>query len=298
MGARTVPEQGQPEQAAPDQALPADAGQPVPGRPASFRRVRTLTVGPAGTSNEVLVVGDGEPVTLVAHAWGASARVMLPTVVNLPGTKAVVNFRGYGGSSPRPDGWTYAGLAAELAAVTDAVGATAAIGQSMGAGALLALVDQRPDLFEALALLLPPALDAPIPPDVLELFRRLYVARLSGDEDKLRAEIAAGMSAELRAARGTELYLRAYAMVMGHSSPTQRPGDIPVADRARLAQVRARVLVVGQEGDLIHRTETVGAVTAALPGALAHVFPASAPMWSGRRTLRALLEELLAGGRK
>ncbi|OAA25868.1 putative hydrolase or acyltransferase of alpha/beta superfamily [Frankia sp. EI5c] len=258
-------------------------------------QVRTLTVGPPGASNEVLVVGDGTPVILVAHAWGASARVMLPTVLRLPGTKAVVNFRGYGGSAPRPDGWTYADLADELAGVAEAVGATTGVGQSMGAGALLALADRQPDLFTTLALLLPPALDEPIPPDVLEMFRRIHGARLVGDPDELRAEIAACMTPELRGARGGDLYLRAYAlMLLACTAPTERPGNAPVASRSGLARVGARTLVVGQEGDLIHRTATVAEVATALPRARTHVFPAAVPMWSDRRTLRGLLTDHLA----
>ncbi|WP_230204909.1 alpha/beta fold hydrolase [Parafrankia elaeagni] len=261
------------------------------------KKVRTVTVGGPGASNEVLVVGEGEPVILAAHAWGASARVMLPTVLNLPGTKAVVNFRGYGGSSPRPDGWTYPELAAELAAVADAVGATSAIGQSMGAGALMALVDREPSRFEALALLLPPALDEPIPPDVGELFRRIHLARHGGDPDELRTEIAACMSPELLSVRGADAYLRAYALMLAACTPpTQRPGNAPVTDRGRLARVQSRVLVVGQDGDFIHRTLVVGEVAAALPHARTHVFPATAPMWSDRRSLRAMLRDLLTGG--
>ncbi|WP_241840374.1 alpha/beta hydrolase [Frankia sp. CcI49] len=251
---------------------------------------RTVTVGVGGASNEVIVVGDGEPVVLVAHAWGASARVMLPTALGLPGTKVVVNFRGYGGSSPRPNGWTYPELADELAAVAAEFGATAAVGQSMGAGALLALAAREPGLFTTLALLLPPALDEPIPPDVLEIFRRIHLARHGGDEDELRAEIATSMTSQLHGVRGFDVYLRAYALMLtACSPPTELPGNAPLADRAALARVGARALVVGQDGDLIHRTEVVGEVAAALPHARTHVFPATAPMWSDRRALRALL---------
>ncbi|MCK9929251.1 alpha/beta hydrolase [Frankia sp. Mgl5] len=259
------------------------------------RAPEVRAVGARGAVNEVLVVGDGEPVVLVAHAWGASARVMLPTVAGVPGTLVAVNFRGYGGSSPRPNGWTYADLAEELAGVARAVGASAAVGQSMGAGALLALADGEPDLFTAMALLLPPAVDKPIPAEIHEMFRRVHVARLAGDPAELRAEIARCMSPELRDARGGAVYLRAYAlMLMACSAPTERPGNAPVPDRARLARVRARTLVVGQEGDLIHRTETALALAAALPAARSHVFPATAPMWSERLALRTLLTDHLA----
>jgi 3-oxoadipate enol-lactonase len=107
----------------------------------------------------VLAVGAGAPVTVVGHGLGASYDETRPLVGGLPGTRVLHRFRGHGDAplGAGPVSWELLGR--DLLATADEVGATRAIGVSLGAGALLALLAEHPDRFERVVLLLPAALD-------------------------------------------------------------------------------------------------------------------------------------------
>ena len=80
-----------------------------------------------------------------------------------PGTKVRFCFRGHGHSStPEPGAYAYADFARDLDAVAAQHGATAAVGTSLGAGALAHLLAREPDRFERLVFLLPPSLEGSI----------------------------------------------------------------------------------------------------------------------------------------
>ena len=75
----------------------------------------------------------------------------------------------------------YSALADELDAVATHVGATNALGVSMGAGAICHLVERVPDRFERVVLALPAVLDTPRTDSALE--RLLEMGRLAQEHD-------------------------------------------------------------------------------------------------------------------
>lgn len=213
--------------------------------------------------------GSGAPVTLVGHGLGATpGEARLPTS-GLPGTKVVVTLPSHGDEPDAPEGyWTYRRIAADLRAAARETGATRAVGVSLTAGALLALLADEPGAFERVALLLPAVLDEPRRP----LGREEAIAAVGGPPD---------YQAERR---------RAFARLDGALS--QLPGQVAVADRASLALVTAPVLVIGATDDPLHPEDVAKQVAASFPnGALELV-----PSWlTHRADVRGWLVDFLRG---
>lgn len=134
-------------------------------RPAG--RVTSLLEGPDGLL-EFTTTGSGSPATVFAHGVTGSIETTRPFGSGVRGSRTFLHFRGYGASAAAETPWTYAALADELRAVADHVGATQALGVSMGAGALCALLARTPLRFERLVFVLPAALDQPRTDDALD----------------------------------------------------------------------------------------------------------------------------------
>src|SRR5512132_2421811 len=109
----------------------------------------------------VEVDGAGEPVTVVAHGLTNNRNELAALTPLVPGTKVRFDFRGHGRSSAPETGYAFADFARDLEAVSDHVGATRAVGTSLGAGAIASLLTRRPERFERMVWLLPAALDLP-----------------------------------------------------------------------------------------------------------------------------------------
>ncbi|WP_158846943.1 alpha/beta fold hydrolase [Saccharothrix deserti] len=213
--------------------------------------------------------GSGAPVTLVGHGLGATpGEARLPTS-GLPGTKVVVTLPSHGDAPDAPEGyWNYRRIAADLREVARETGATQAIGVSLTAGALLALLAEEPDSFERVALLLPAVLDEPRP--VLD--REDAITAVGGPPD---------YQAERR---------RAFARLDGALAAF--PGQVAVADRAALAQVTAPVLVIGTTRDPLHPEDVAKQVAAAFPRGRLELVPS----WSTHRgDVRGWLVDFLRG---
>jgi 3-oxoadipate enol-lactonase len=118
---------------------------------------------PPGGHLEYLVAGVGapDPVTVFAHGRGSGIEETRPLGSGVPGRKVFFHFRGYGRSSPAPDPWHPAD---DLRAVADHVGATRAVGASMGAAAVGTLAGR----FSRVVLYLP-AVPTPVPVPALVL---------------------------------------------------------------------------------------------------------------------------------
>ena len=134
-------------------------------RPAG--RVTSLLDGPSGLL-EFITTGSGLPATVFAHGVNGSIETTRPFGSGVTGSRTFLHFRGYGASADPEMPLTYAALADELRAVADHVGATQALGVSMGAGALCALVAHTPLRFERLVFVLPAVLDRPRTDDSLK----------------------------------------------------------------------------------------------------------------------------------
>lgn len=240
------------------------------------------------------VFGRGEPVTVFGHGVASSPEDVRFLGSGLRGTKVFPSFRGHGGTGDPAGGWDYAGVARDLLAVAEETGATRAVGVSMGAGAVLRVLAERPDRFERCALLLPPART----PDRLAALVRHAQAVERGDD--LESYLWAELPDDLRAMRGMR------GVVRERAARQARPGVAlmlrglaasgpPVEDLGALAAVRASCLVVAQEDDETHPVEVAWEWAAALPGARLHVFARPWSLLRERAALRVLLGGFLDG---
>ncbi len=127
-------------------------------RPAG--RITSLLDGPLGPL-EFTTTGSGLPATVFAHGVDGSIEATRPFGSGVRGSRTFLHFRGYGASADSDVALTYAALEDDLRAVADHVGATQALGVSMGAGALCALLAHTPLRFERLVFALPAVLDRP-----------------------------------------------------------------------------------------------------------------------------------------
>ena len=213
--------------------------------------------------------GSGAPVTLVGHGLGATVgEARLPTS-GLPGTKVVVTLPSHGDAPDAPEGyWTYRRIAADLRAVARETGATQALGVSLTAGALLALLAEEPDAFDRVALLLPAVLDEP---------RNLL--------DREEAIAAVGGPPDYQAERR-----RAFARLDGALAAL--PGQVALPDRAALARVTAPVLVIGATEDPLHPEDVAKQVAGSFPNGRLELVPS----WlSHRGDVRRWLLDFLRG---
>lgn len=251
---------------------------------------RTVDVGGVTAA----VVGSGAPVTVLAHGIGGSAAETRPLAARLRGTRVLVEFRGHGRSAALPGGWHYDLLAHDLAAVADATGASRAVGLSLGSGALLRLLLAQPDRFERLAFVLPAAIDDQRADGATLRLERLGAAIDGGDVDAVAAMLLEEVPAASRNRRGVPLLLRRRAAAMvERPSPQPLFADRPVHDVADLQRVTAPALVVGQEGDPLHRLDVAEDLVRALPSAHLLAVPPGGVFWTASRAVQDALAEHL-----
>ena len=245
------------------------------------------------------VVGEGGPVTVFAHGLGESIAAARPLGTGLSGTRVFFDFRGHGASAvaePDQAEWGYPALAHDLRSIADAHDATRAVGTSMGAAALLHLLSQTPDRFERLVFFLPAALDSVRPEGQARLDE---LARLvdAGDPEQLAAALLAYLPAAVRDSRVAAVHARGSAAeLVGTDVPRvmRAIGQVaPLSSVEVLASVRVPALVIGQEGDDVHRLVVARRLAAALPDARLEVFGPGGALWQERRRLRAVLSDFL-----
>jgi pimeloyl-ACP methyl ester carboxylesterase len=194
------------------------------------------------------------------------------------------------------DGWDYDLLAADLRTVADAVGATRAVGLSVGAGALLHLLASTPDRFERLAFVLPAALDRSRSDGATARLDRLAAAMRIGDVAHLTELLLHEVPPEIRQERAPQVLMKRRARQLAFSEPPFPRGDVrPVDDLAELAGIRAPSLVVAQEGDDLHTLAIAHTLAEALPNASLQVLPSGGVFWTARFAARDLLAEHLTG---
>ena len=258
-----------------------------------------LVDGPAGRI-EVLRAGSGDPVTVFAHGLASSIAQTRPFGSGVPGTRVYLHFRGHGATdSPLPERspWTYAALAGELRAVADHVGATRALGVSLGSHALLSLVARDPARFERLVFVLPAAIDRPSP--------STHGVEMADLVDRRDVEGVARMLVEwqppsVRDLPAVRVWARRHAdEIAGTALATalrELPEQVPLPDGAdALRSVEAPALVVAQEGDPIHPVEVAERLSSLLPRCRLEVLPAGGVLWRDRPVLRDLVSGFLSG---
>jgi len=256
-----------------------------------------LLPGPEGDL-EVLTVGHGRPATVFAHGLAGSIPTTRPYAVRVPGQRTFLHFRGHGRSAAPAGGWDYRGLARELWAVADHVGADQALGVSLGAGALCAGLAADPARFRRLVLVLPAVIDRPRDDAAMARFARLADLVEAGGTDGVAAHLLAEQPAELRDDPGVRRWCREQAeRLVG--TPVGRalrelPHERPVADRAALTRVTAETLVLAQEADPAHPVSVAEELAALFPRASLTVLPPGGIMWRHRARVRDLVGSFLS----
>lgn len=260
-------------------------------------RTATLTTA-YGASLEFLTVGSGDPVTLFAHGLAGGIPDTRPLGSAVDGTKVFLHQRGHGASTATPGRWSYADLAADLAAVADQVGATRALGVSLGAGALCRLLADDPGRFERVVFFLPAVLDTPRTGVLRERMAAFAQAAATGDADLAGRLIGAEVPAEFRDTPAARTFVaQRVGALLGPGlgdSLTALPDDVPLPDGiGALAAVTAPALVLGSEGDPAHPADVTRWLAAALPAATSHVYPGPGVLWTHRADLRSRISTFL-----
>jgi pimeloyl-ACP methyl ester carboxylesterase len=259
--------------------------------------ITSLLEGPDGLL-EFITTGSGLPATVFAHGLAGSIQTTRPFGSGVRGSRTFMHFRGHGASAAPETPWTYAALAGELRAVADHVRATQALGVSMGAGALCALLAHTPLRFQRLAFVMPAVLDRPRTDEALD--RLVQMARRADDRDveALAALLLAGEHVSVRTQPEVQLWCRRQAGTLV-GTPVSRalrslPTAVPFTDRAVLAAVTVPALVIAQEQDPAHPVWVAEQLAAALPDAHLEVLAPGGLMWRHRAVMRDLIGGFLS----
>jgi len=249
-------------------------------------------------SLEFLTTGSGLPVTVFAHGLAGSIQTTRPFGSGVRGSRTFLHFRGHGASTAVGTPWTYAALADELRAVANHVGATQALGVSMGVGALCALLARTPLQFERLVFVMPAVLDRPRTDDGLDRLAEMAQCVDNRDVEGLTALLLQGESMSVRTRPVVQLWCRRQAVTMVGTSVSLAlralPTAVPLTDRGVLAAVTAPVLVVAQEEDPAHPVWVAQQLAAALPHAHLEVMAPGGVLWRHRALMRELIGEFLS----
>jgi pimeloyl-ACP methyl ester carboxylesterase len=249
-----------------------------------------------------VATGDGDPTTLFVPGLAQSIADTRSFGSAVEGRRVFVDLRGHGGSAaPRsPSGWTYQGLAGDVSTVADAVGASRALGVSLGAGALVRLLADHPTRFERVVLALPGMLTGPRSDAELSLTDALADALVDGPGGDPTATASALVQIQPESVRGrtdVKLWARRHAAELGGRRDTADairllPRATAVDSLQALRDVGAEVLVLAQRGDAVHPLASAEALVCALPRA--QLVVSDVPwIWGGRSALRETVSGFL-----
>ena len=274
-------------------------GAPRTGRPTLPQPETELVDTPHGVRLERLVTGDGEPVTVFAHGLAGTIATTRPLGSAVAGRKVFFQFRGHGRSDTPAGRWQYADLARDLRAVADLSRATRALGVSLGAGALTRLLWESPDRFDRVVFFLPAVLDEPRPALARQRLTDLLDAVHGGDEAEVAEQVALELPAQVRNTPVGWAYLRQRVeqLLRDGLAPALAtlPGQQAVRERAGLATVTGRALVIGCQGDDLHPAAVAEQLAEVLPDATLHVYDRPGVLWTNRADLRERISDFLNG---
>lgn len=281
----------------PDRFRPPVTRGPQTGRPTLPAPPTELIATPHGVELEQLVTGEGDPVTVFAHGLGSGIAETRPLGSAVRGRKVFFQFRGHGQSAAPGGTWTYLDLARDLRAIADLAGATRALGVSLGAGALTRLLADNPGRFERVVFFLPAVLDTPRPAAAHERLTALLSAIEVGDAAAVADVIAQEVPAQLRNSPPVWAFLRQRLDQLMRDGLAAGLAGLPeqaaLDDRAGLAAVSARCLVIGCRGDDLHPSVVAEQLAAALPKADLHIYDRPGILWTQRADLRSRISDFL-----
>ncbi|MGB3186553.1 MAG: alpha/beta fold hydrolase [Ornithinimicrobium sp.] len=253
-----------------------------------------MVAGPFGPL-ETLTRGRGAPHTVFVHGLTGSIATTRPYAGRTPGTRTFAHIAGHGRST-RPAELSYPTLAREVWAVADDVQADAAVGISMGAGALCAGLSSDPDRFDAVVLALPASLDRPRV--AMQEFTGLARLVQAADSEAVTAHLLAFEPADVADLPEVQRWCaeQAARLLAGSAAAALEalPHQVPVADAATLAAVEAPVLVIAQTDDEIHPVSVAEELAQVLPRARLEVFGAGGIIWAHRERVTTVVGDFLA----
>jgi len=258
------------------------------------------TVVSEGVRLAVDVVGEGDPVTVVGHGLTGSRRDFHLLAPFIPGTKVLFDFRGHGQSEAPPPGQYSMDLFAEdVDNVAAAFDATALVGVSLGGGATLRLLRSKPERFRRLVFVLPARLERSDEARgrLLRLADLLESRSVEEVADLLVAEEEAEGSFD-RFPASRDRRREAILAMNAHGIPRairEVIDDPPLASGEPLNRVTAPALVVGQEGDPVHRADVARELAATLPNAELILFEDRHAMLAEVAALTQRIAGFLAG---
>jgi pimeloyl-ACP methyl ester carboxylesterase len=246
--------------------------------------------------------GSGEPTTVFGHGVSSSIEDTRFLGSGVHGTRTFLHFRGHGASGDPGDGYDYAGVTRDLRAVADETGATAAVGISMGAGAILGVLEDAPDRFERIVFVLPAGLDQPRTDGSMAALSAHAEVLERRDLDELTDLLQSGLPEDLATIPEVRTLMAERAVRQLANPGLVRalrglPSTPPVRDRDALRKVAARCLVIAQEDDEVHPASVGREIADLIPGCELHVFPRPYAMLRERDRLRDLVAGLLNGDR-
>jgi 3-oxoadipate enol-lactonase len=207
------------------------------------------------------------------------------------------HFRGHGRSAPSPSPWSYAALAAELRGLADHVGATRAVGVSLGAGALTNLIADAPRRFNRLVFFLPAVLDEPRGDAAMARLAQMAALIDARDVQGLAGILLGDQPAGVRDRDDVRVWAEGRARTLAgtavSSAVREISAEVAIADVGPLAAVVAPALVIAQQGDEAHPVQVAERLAGALGNARLHIFDADGALWTHRRELRALVAGFL-----
>lgn len=244
-----------------------------------------------------VVLGEGGPVTVFAHGLGGSIAETRPLATRVDGTRVLLDFRGHGNSEALENGWDYDLLADDLLAVADEVGATQAVGLSLGAGALLRALTRDPLRFAKLGFVLPAAIDGTRRDGATLRLLRLGDAIRALDSNAAAEILLDELPASVRERRGVEVLVRRRARdLVTRPAPAPTYDDRPLHDRSVLASLTVPTLVMAQEDDALHPIDLARELHSLLPSASLAEFPAGGVFWTAAREAQDALADHLSEG--
>jgi pimeloyl-ACP methyl ester carboxylesterase len=250
-----------------------------------------------GVRLERLVAGVGEPVTVFAHGLGHGIAETRPLGSAIKGKRVFFQFRGHGNSDSPPGAWDYGDLARDMRAIADQVGATQALGVSLGAGALCRLLAETPDRFQKVVFFLPAVLDKPRPAAAKARLTGLLEAIGSGDVAAVANAVVEEIPPALRHGTGGWAYVRqriSNLMNTGLSSGLlSLPDQVAIPSARLLRDVTAEALVIGCIGDELHPSSVAMELAEVLPHASLHIYNRPSVLWHERLDLRERLSTFL-----
>lgn len=259
---------------------------------------RTSLVPTRDGALEYLATGSGTPVTVFAHGLAGSIATTRPFGGAVRGTKVYFHFRGHGASQSPETPWTYQALAAELLTVAGHVGATRALGVSMGAGAICRVLEDDPQRFERIVLALPALLDRPRHDVALQRMVRMGELAQERDLDGVVELLLAEQPEQQRDRPDVVGWCRDQARTIVRTDVSRALRTIPLqtamTDRSRLAAVHAPVLILAQQDDPAHPVAVAEEMAALFPNAELRVLPPGGMLWTHRRVVRDLVGQFLS----